>query len=119
MRYREIVKPSARHIAADTGPREAAAEERRTRERKTVGAWATANSVASPRPNQSAITSVAFITPAFAIAQGSVCPRSRPQPTFSPIIRQTISDACCQSASDGSSVVAIVTSASPEFRTVM
>ena len=48
MRYREIVKPSARHIAADTGPREAAAEERRTRERKTVGAWATANSVASP-----------------------------------------------------------------------
>ena len=48
MRYFEIVKPSARHIAADTGPREAAAEERRIREMKTVGAWAIANSVASP-----------------------------------------------------------------------
>jgi hypothetical protein len=48
MRYFEIVKPSARHIAADTGPREVAAEERRTREMKAVGASATANSVASP-----------------------------------------------------------------------
>ena len=47
MRYREIVKPSARHIAADTGPREAAAEERRTREMKTVGAWAIPNSPGS------------------------------------------------------------------------
>ena len=27
MRYFEIIKPSARHIAADTGPRDAAAEE--------------------------------------------------------------------------------------------
>ena len=48
MRYFEIVKPSARHIAADTGPREAAAEERRTREMKIAGAWVTANPVASP-----------------------------------------------------------------------
>ena len=47
MRYLEIVKPSARHIAADTGPREAAAEERRTREMKTVGAWAIPNSPGS------------------------------------------------------------------------
>ena len=48
MRYFEIVKPSARHIAADTGPREVAAEERRTREMKIVGAWVTANPVAFP-----------------------------------------------------------------------
>ena len=119
MRYFEIVKPSARHISADTDPREAAPGEPRSGEMRNRWRVGHRKSGGVPEPNQSAVTSAAFITPAFAIAQGSVCPRNRPQPTFSSIIRQTISDACCQSASDGSSVVAIVTSASPEFRTVM
>ena len=82
MRYREIVKPSARHIAADTGPR---GRRRRTTNSRDENRW----SVGHPKfarvanSNQSAVTSAAFITPAFAIAQGSSCPCKCSQPTFS------------------------------------
>ena len=116
MRYFEIAKPPVRYRLSRRQP-----ERNRS---GTTTQWHDRNrwravSVELVKQNQSAVTSMAFITPAFAIAQGNVCPRNGPQPTFSSIIRQTISDACCQSASDGSSVVAMVTSASPEFRTVM
>ena len=119
MRYFEIVKPSAKHIFERYGPERASAGEPRSVGMKSAGEWADRKFGGVIRPGQSAVTSAAFITPAFAIAQGSVCPRNRPQSTFSSKIRQTMADACAQSASDGSSVVAIVTSASPEFRTVM
>ena len=116
MRYFEIARPPVRYVLADANPRETAPGQRRNGTIETAGERCLSNLL---NQNQSAVTSMAFITPAFAIAQGNVCPRNGPQPSFSCIIRQTISDACCQSASDGSSVVAMVTSASPELRTVM
>ena len=48
MRYFEIMKPSARHIEPTLAREKPLAEERRMRGMKTVGAWAIANSVASP-----------------------------------------------------------------------
>ena len=63
---------------------------------------------------QTAVTSATFIIPAFVTAHASSRPRNRPQPTFLSMIWQTIAAACRQSSSDGSRVLAIVTSASPE-----
>ena len=76
MRYFEIVKPSTKHLSSDTDPREASAGEPRSGGMKPAGELGTANPLASQDLTQSAVTSVAFITPAFAIAQGSVCPRN-------------------------------------------
>jgi hypothetical protein len=120
MRYFEIAKPSARHILADAHPKEAApAEPIESGTRKPFKPSRLALVSKLVKSNYSKVTSAAFIDPAFAIAQDSSRPRNRSQPTLSSRVRQTISLACCHSSSDGSSAVAIVTRASPEFRTVM
>ena len=79
MRYFEIVKPSARHISADAEhERQLLRDERRQvgSDMKPLERQPYCISLGPVRPNQSAVTSTAFITPAFAIAQGSVCPRN-------------------------------------------
>ena len=73
MRYFEIVRPSVRYVLADANPRETAPGQTRNGTIETAGERV---SVGPVRQNQSAVTSAAFITPAFAIAQGSVCPRN-------------------------------------------
>ena len=79
MRYFEIVRPSAGHISTYTDAIEAAPGEP-----LESGIWkqSNANDLRWYRTRyQSAVTSAAFITPAFAIAQGSFAratDRSRP-----------------------------------------
>ena len=82
MRYFEIVKPPARHISANTDPRDAAAGERWKVKREEIGVRNSRKPsdryaiLPDHEPNQSAVTSAAFIAPAFAIAQGSSRPRN-------------------------------------------
>ena len=83
MRYFEIAKPSAKHILADADPERIRSGRTGSRgDTETFDGQPTCTDVEFVK-SQSAVTSAAFITPAFAIAQGSVCPRNRSQPTLS------------------------------------
>ena len=70
MRYFEIVKPSARRILAD------ADREKPLRDNRAMAGECALQFPRASRASSSAVTSAAFITPAFAIAQGSSCPRN-------------------------------------------
>jgi hypothetical protein len=68
---------------------------------------------------QLGITSATLIGAALATAHGNSRPRNLPTPTLFSMTSQTMAEARDHSASVGSSVVAIVASESPEFRTVI
>ena len=111
MRYFEIVKPTTMHILSDTDLKEPTWGKPRIDEMESAGSCQTGTAILPGRKTLSGSHVGSIYSPAFAIAQASPRPRNRSQPTLSSRVRQTIADACCQSKSDGSSGVAIVTTA--------